>query len=49
MAATKLFPSGAWEVTDIIDGHYTRRTYFGHGKREALQLFREEFPVTRRP
>lgn len=49
MIATKLFPSGAWEVSDIIGEHRVHRTYYGYRKREALRLFRAEFPVTRRP
>ena len=43
MTATKLFPSGAWQVSAIIGGHLVRRVFFGYAKREALQAFRAEF------
>lgn len=46
MTATKLFPSGAWEVSDIIDGSLVRRVYYFSTKRDALADFRAEF---RRP
>lgn len=42
MTATRLYPSGAWEVSDIIRGQWVRRTYYGYTKREALTLFRAE-------
>lgn len=43
MSITKLHPSGAWEVSDIIDGHLVRRTYYGYSKRQALAEFKAEF------
>jgi hypothetical protein len=36
----KAFPSGAWILTGIKDGYYTRQTYYGYTKREATRLFR---------
>ena len=42
MTATKLFPSGAWEVCAIVRGYLVRRRYFGMGKRDALRAFRME-------
>jgi hypothetical protein len=39
MTISKLFPSGAIEVSDIIDGHLVRRVYFGYTKRQALAQF----------
>lgn len=42
MSAHKLFPSGAWEVSDIIGGRLMRRIYYGYTKREALAEFRRE-------
>lgn len=39
---TRLFPSGAWEVCDLIGGSWVRRTYYGYTKREAVTLFRRE-------
>ena len=44
MIATKHPISGAWEVSDIIDGYRTSRTYLGYTKREAVRMFRKEFP-----
>ena len=46
MTATKLFPSGAYEVSDIIGGRLIRRTYYGYTKREAVQAFRAQFKGT---
>jgi hypothetical protein len=34
-------PSGAWILTGIKDGYYTRQTYYGYNKREATRLFRQ--------
>lgn len=42
MTTTKLFPSGAIEVSDIIGGYLVRRVYYGYTKREAVRLFRAE-------
>jgi len=42
MIATKLFPSGAWEVSDIIDGYRVSWVYYGYTKREALAMFRRD-------
>jgi len=40
MTATKLFPSGAWEISDIIGGYLVRHVYYGYIKREALAAFK---------
>jgi len=40
MTATKLFPSGAWEVYDIIGGHLVHHVFYGYTKRGALAAFR---------
>ena len=42
MTITKLFPSGAVEVSDIINGYLVRRIYYGYTKREAARMFRAE-------
>jgi len=44
MTATRHPISGAWIVSDIIGGSLTSRVYVGYTKREAVRLFREEFP-----
>lgn len=43
MTVSKLTPSGAWEVSDIIGGYLVRRVYYGYTKREAIREFRAEF------
>lgn len=42
MSITKLFPSGAWEISDIINGYLVRRVYYGYTKREAIDEFKNE-------
>ena len=44
MIITKLFPSGAYEIAEVISGFLVRRTYMGLSKREANREFRNEFP-----
>lgn len=39
----KLFPSGAYEISDIIGDTRIHRTYMGYTKRDALALFKQEF------
>ena len=43
MTITILFPSGAVEVCDMIDGHLRRKTYYGYTRKEAKEMFTEEF------
>lgn len=42
MTIQKLFPSGAIEVSDVIEGYLVRRVYFGYTKRQAAALFRAD-------
>lgn len=42
MTITRIFPSGAWQVSTIINGYLVTRTYYGYTKREAIALFRSE-------
>ena len=42
MTLEKHKPSGAWIVSDIIQGQLIRRTYYGYTKREAMRMFRME-------
>jgi hypothetical protein len=42
MSVTRLFPSGAWEVSAIIGGYLIRRVYYGYTKREAVAEFKAE-------
>ncbi len=40
---TKLFPSGAYEVSALVGGYLVRKVYYGYTKREALRQFKAEF------
>ena len=42
MSITKLFPSGALEVSAVVGGYLVRRVYFGYTRREAARAFRAE-------
>lgn len=39
---TKLFPSGDYEVSDVVAGYLVHRRYSQYTKREALAAFRDE-------
>ena len=40
MSITKLFPSGAWEISAVIKGYRFQRVYMGYTKKEAIAEFR---------
>jgi hypothetical protein len=42
MTIEKQFPSGAWVVSDIVNGRLERRTYYGYTKKEAQENFKQE-------
>jgi hypothetical protein len=42
MTAERLFPSGAWRISAMHDGHLVTRVYYYYTKREALAEFRHE-------
>ena len=42
MTSERLFPSGAWRISAMCDGHLVSRVYYGFTKREALAAFRYE-------
>ena len=46
MTATRLH-NGAWQVSAIVRGYLTTRTFYGYTKREALALFRAEMKGTK--
>ena len=48
MTIKKLFPSGAWCVTDMVGAHLVQRVYYGYTKREALREARTEFKSLRK-
>jgi hypothetical protein len=41
MIIEKLFPSGDYLITGIINGEYIKMRYIGFTKREAMQFFKE--------
>jgi hypothetical protein len=43
VSATKVFPSGAWEISAIVRGYLVRRVYYFMSKREAIAEFKAEF------
>jgi hypothetical protein len=43
MDIQQIFPSGAYYIGAIIDGHLTRRTYLDYEQREAVESFAAEF------
>ena len=45
MLIRKMFPSGAYEVSAVIGGYLVRRVYMGYTKKEAFNLFKDEFKV----
>lgn len=45
MTVEQIKHSGAYLITDIRQGQYCRKTYYGYTKKEAIALFRREFPA----
>ena len=41
MTTEKTF-QGAWRVSDVIDGQFETRQYFGYSKREAIAEFKAD-------
>jgi hypothetical protein len=46
MTVEKLFPSGAWSISGVLEGesdhYFLNRVYYGYTKREAIKLWREQ-------
>ena len=42
MTIEKRKSDGAFIVSDIIDGYYTKRVFIGYTKRQAMKLFKRE-------
>jgi len=40
VSATKLFPSGDWEICALVKGFLVSRRYNGYTKSEAVRLFK---------
>lgn len=41
MIIEKIVPSGAYRVTEIVDGILAHRTYYGYTKKESKAAFME--------
>jgi hypothetical protein len=44
LSVTRAVPSGAWIVAAIVGNCRVSRTFYGYTRREAVALFRAEFP-----
>jgi hypothetical protein len=46
MTVEKLFPSGAWQISGVVEGegeqYLLSRTYYGYTKKEAVKLWRQQ-------
>lgn len=46
MTIEKLFPSGAWCISGVIEGesdhYFLTRTYYGYTKKEAIKLWKKQ-------
>lgn len=40
MTIQRVVPSGAWQVSDVVNGYLVTRTYYGYTKQEALWKFK---------
>jgi hypothetical protein len=38
----KLFPSGAYEALDIVDGHLETIVFFGYTEEEVMSFYEED-------
>lgn len=48
MTITRLFPSGALEVSALRGGHLIRRTFHGYTRAQAIAEFRATYPARKR-
>ena len=42
MTLRKLFPSGAYETLDIVDGHLEHIVYFGYTEEEVMSFYEND-------
>lgn len=42
MTIEKLYPSGGYLVSDIIDGQLVKRRYYGYTKKESVRMFKHD-------
>ena len=38
----RMFPTGGWIVSAMVEGYLVRRRYLGYSRREAITEFRSE-------
>ena len=43
LTAEKVFPSGAWRISGMVNGYRVSRVYYGFTKSAAIAEFRAEF------
>jgi hypothetical protein len=43
ISAERVFPSGAWAVSAVIDGIREHALYYGYTKREAIADFKAQY------
>jgi len=48
MMVRRLFPSGAIEVSDVVDGCLVTQAYYGYSRRECRDLFRRWLTARKR-
>ena len=42
MSIEKVHPSGAYRVSDIVNGYLVTRVYMGYTKRQVIAMFKQE-------
>ncbi len=41
MLVEKIFPSGGYCISELVNGYLVTQRYFGYSKKEAIRLFRQ--------
>lgn len=42
MTIEKIFPSGGWIISAMVNGRYVKSRYFGYTKKQAIAMFKQE-------
>jgi hypothetical protein len=42
MIVERIAHSGAWRISDIVNGYWFTRVYYGYSKRDAMREYRED-------
>lgn len=45
MSIEKIFPSGGWIVSAMINGYRVQTRHYGYTKKQAVKMFKEEHKV----